>query len=400
MPAPVPPTLPGGLDRCRLYAEYAGGLMAELTGKGPRVDGGSAPSIPLEIKSELESMARRVHETWQTRVRLPYSLDDVRAALEKTGLGETRNEHLRKSFGSSFGRMEDGGYGLVDSPAVYIDRDDNVIAWYLPGVFTRRRSEIIYEAMLQSVNIPGLFRKPRPRDNWRDHCEHFAVPERCEILPTNTDISICWYNRGFGPHNSLPAPSANLKHSNSGGLLFLERLEDTNALMGALLFLVHPDLYNQQMAVLLELKGGHAKTGDRELMKRAFTVWSTPFTGFSVIANRETVFHRDNKGGQVLFDLVASFGRYRHGRFEVPLLGARFAYDPGTAFVLPGYLLEHGASKTDGERICIASFFKPAVGYGALPNQYKEVPPPTLDHLRTIHGLSTPRSMDGEGIWN
>ena len=88
----------------------------------------------------------------------------------------------------------------------------------------------------------------------------------------------------------------------------------------------------------------------------------------------------------MLLDLLATFGRYTQGRLEVPLLGARFVYNPSTALLFPGYLLEHGASSAEGERICMASFIRPNVGYGVLP-QYEEILLPKVKELADALGI-------------
>ena len=173
---------------------------------------------------------------------------------------------------------------------------------------------------------------------------------------------------------------------------------ETNALIGALLYLVHPELFHQQMGVLEELYGGSLKVGKRALMEEAFEGWSSPFTGFALIANRESALHRDKNGGKLLLDLLAAFGRYTGGRLDVPLLG-RFAYNPGTGFVLPGHLFQHGASKTEGERICMANFIRPNIGYGVFGDRYTEISPPKVDKLTQHHELPRPHRRSCKNIW-
>lgn len=186
-------------------------------------------------------------------------------------------------------------------------------------------------------------------------------------------------------HNSTPGPSASLRDNpQTGALSFLADMRETNAILGALLALVHPKLFEEQFRV-------HLKTyQDRERLTlqpdhvgRLFCHWSSPFTAFALISNRRTRLHRDVKGGRSLLDLVSVFGEYSGGRFEIPLLNARFVYNPGTAVMFPGYMMEHGASEVAGERICIANYFRPNVGYGILPESYQEVPLATLGHLKT-----------------
>lgn len=161
------------------------------------------------------------------------------------------------------------------------------------------------------------------------------------------------------------------------------------ALLGALLAIVHPALFDMQVEVMERLNAGthKVKVKHQAFMHQALQEWASPFTGVAVISNRETPFHRDMKGGKMLYDLVATFGSYEGGRFEVPLMGRRFVYDPGTVFILPGFAFEHGAAPVDGDRVCLAHFFKPNVGYGVY-DKYQEIPPPTAEYLFSIFGLS------------
>lgn len=177
---------------------------------------------------------------------------------------------------------------------------------------------------------------------------------------------------------------------------------ETNVLIGTLLSLVHPELFDMQYKVLLEvyrkLHSQQCPVSDPELTEKIFEYWSTPFSGFAVIANRETPFHRDTKGGRTMLDILSVFGEYSGGRLEIPLLNARFVYDPRTAFVLPGYLMQHGASRTNGERVCIASYMRPLVGEGVLKGGYEALGPPSADELMESFGLL--RAEDpGLNIW-
>jgi hypothetical protein len=170
---------------------------------------------------------------------------------------------------------------------------------------------------------------------------------------------------------------------------FLEAECETGTLIGALLALIHPELFEQQVQVLEALAVGHTAQYNRPLMMKAFDHWATPFSAFALIANCETPTHRDGLGGKLLFDIVAAFRQYTQGRFEIPLLNAQFVYNSGTAIALPGAILEHSASKTDGERICIASFIKPNVGYGTLGEAYREPGPPSIARLTEEFGMES-----------
>ncbi|TEB34688.1 hypothetical protein FA13DRAFT_1598553, partial [Coprinellus micaceus] len=142
------------------------------------------------------------------------------------------------------------------------------------------------------------------------------------------------------------------------GIAFLQETHVAAGIVGAMLSIIHPEVYEAHLLVLLEMHRMRNCLADPEFTKAVFEDWQSPFSAFAIIANRETEFHRDNKGRPMLPDVLSMYGSYQRGRLEIPLLGARFVYNPGTNVVFPGYMMEHGASKTDGERVCIASLLR------------------------------------------
>jgi hypothetical protein len=67
--------------------------------------------------------------------------------------------------------------------------------------------------------------------------------------------------------------------------------------------------------------------------------------------------------------------------------------------VFPGYAFEHGASKTDGERFCLASYIRPKLAQAAFPNaSYEEPSLPNVQDLATYHGLALPEVIS-RNIW-
>jgi hypothetical protein len=171
-----------------------------------------------------------------------------------------------------------------------------------------------------------------------------------------------------------------------------------NALVGALLSLVHPELFKLQMDMLDRLASGQVEVNDKEIMKDLFPDWSTPFNGLAVLTNRETPSHRDIKGGRRTFDILTTFGDYTGGRLHVPLLSANFIYGPGTGFIMPGYVFEHSASRTEGERVCVASYVRPNVG-AAVFGAYDEPPLPTMKDLAYDYHLHLPEIVSNS-IWD
>ncbi|KAJ3547378.1 hypothetical protein NMY22_g1669 [Coprinellus aureogranulatus] len=350
-------------------------------------------SIPVLFRGELETLTTQVVKAWDNRVKLEFSLIEVSQALRSSG-SKVRDQHLREQFASAYPRTADGSFPIEDEPTVFLDRNDLVVAWYIPGAFSCERSLVLMRAVErygESVLTLG-------GDKWRVNQDSFATREKCVVPPGNANFSICWYSQGHGPYTSLPRPSANLKTPDGQALLGC--IKANLILMGVLLSVIHPDYYNQQMDMFIEIfRHPEDHTADPELMRKLSREWYSPFDAFALISNRETELHRDNRGGMFCLDLLGTFGRYTGGRLEVPLLGRRFLYNPGTAFAMPGYLFEHGASRVDGERICVANFFRPTVCQGVFGEEWKDIHPPSAKSLKEAWGLRRP-DVDVRHIWD
>ncbi|KIJ05025.1 hypothetical protein PAXINDRAFT_93994, partial [Paxillus involutus ATCC 200175] len=130
---------------------------------------------------------------------------------------------------------------------------------------------------------------------------------------------------------------------------WLRDSETSFELVDALLATVHPELHRQSSAEIVDL---------HELIK----AWPTVFTAISVVHNRETPFHRDSKSAPQWYDLFLSIGSYTDAILELPSLGIRARYMPGTAALFSGLLLRHGVSAVDrGDRIGYVFYMRPSV---------------------------------------
>ncbi|KAJ2930456.1 hypothetical protein H1R20_g6633, partial [Candolleomyces eurysporus] len=354
--------VPPGLRFLKLCARYTQDLLRERT-----TQGGPVPRnrhITIDVKIELETLVEVLMTAWKNPVVIENSFEElVQASMAKNG-GKSRDEQLQDAWQPPFTTRPDGSRVLVSRPTVFMDNKGVVFAWYLPGIFTSRRS----------------------------------------IPPGQANFSACWYAQGHGPPSHLPGPSSTLnpKAGHNGGPELLEDLMETNVIIGVLLSLIHPSLFDMQFQVLLEvyrkLHSQRCPVTNPELTEAVFEHWSTPFSGFAIIANRETPLHRDTQGGRTMLDILSVLGDHSGGRLEIPLLNARFVYNPKTAFVLPGYLMQHGASRTEGERVCIASYMRPTVGEGILKGGYEALGPPTTDDLMESFGLMLPEEPAAD-IW-
>lgn len=181
-------------------------------------------------------------------------------------------------------------------------------------------------------------------------------------------------------------------------------LYGVNALAGAVLSVVHPQLFDAQLRAFDEMWRVRATGLHPELMEQTLENWSTPFNTFTLISNQGIASYQDSKDMHTLPHMLSAFGKYKYGRLKVPLLDSSFLFNPGAVVILPADLIEPGAKQPEGEgeRICIASFVKPAIGNSLLwRDQYDidSLKPPSARYLSDYYRL--PHYCRGpEGIWS
>lgn len=88
--------------------------------------------------------------------------------------------------------------------------------------------------------------------------------------------------------------------------------------------------------------------------------WNASFNVITIMSNRLTPFHRDNGAASPWYDVLVALGQYSNGRIELPGIGQRFKYDPGTVVGLTGRILRHGVN-CPGNRLCVAYHNKTTV---------------------------------------
>ncbi|KAF8834620.1 hypothetical protein BDN67DRAFT_914598, partial [Paxillus ammoniavirescens] len=134
--------------------------------------------------------------------------------------------------------------------------------------------------------------------------------------------------------------------------------ETSFKLVDALLAAIHPELYRCSSAVCKQLLANEEIVDLHKLIK----AWPTVFTAISVVHNREIAFHCDSKSAPQWYDFFLSVGSYTDTILELPALGIRARYMPGTAALFSGLLLRHGVSAVDqGDCIGYVFYMCPSV---------------------------------------
>jgi hypothetical protein len=157
--------------------------------------------------------------------------------------------------------------------------------------------------------------------------------------------------------------SASLKSQQTGGRCneWLEAMRETSALIGAILSIIHPDLYQRGRETLLSLQMKQETMKEYDIYIHLMQSWSSVFSGMSVISGRECPIHRDIQAMHSWFDILCTFGEDSDGRMELPSLGLRLQYNPGTMVALAGRVVPHGVAQTNGKRVCLAYFMREKV---------------------------------------
>jgi hypothetical protein len=133
------------------------------------------------------------------------------------------------------------------------------------------------------------------------------------------------------------------------------------ALAGGILALIHPEQYLHSRLALLRLAERLDNVRDPDAMAEALGMWASPFTGVSIMINRQTPTHRDTQGRDSWVDVLLTHGPYTNCRMEFRSLGIRVDYSSGTVVGVCGKVVPHAVSDCNGERACIAYYMRDSV---------------------------------------
>jgi hypothetical protein len=148
-----------------------------------------------------------------------------------------------------------------------------------------------------------------------------------------------------------PQVSANFR--NRATLDWLDSISESNAVVSAILAVIHPKLYDAGRRTANCLRNT-PQIGPQDILCR----WASVFNGVSVISNRTTPPHRDTSSRFNWYDILATSGNYENCTLELPSLGISLEYGPGAVVGLLGKVLTHEVSTFEGDRVCYAYFMR------------------------------------------
>ena len=116
----------------------------------------------------------------------------------------------------------------------------------------------------------------------------------------------------------------------------------------------------------------HASMTSRGRCADTIARWPSAQTAISIISNRATPFHRDEKGRMQWYDLLTSIGTYTKAPLYLSPLNMRFDNTPGSVCFFSGMAIRHGVRKCTGSRIAIATYLRDDVreGEGITPAEW------------------------------
>ena len=148
-------------------------------------------------------------------------------------------------------------------------------------------------------------------------------------------------------------PQVSANFSSTAALDWLDAISESNAIMSAILAVIHPNLYDAGWQTTKRLRDT-PEIGSQDVLSR----WASVFSGVAVISNRSTPPHRDGSSRYHWYDILVTLGRYRDCNLELPGLGISLEYGPGTVVGISGKTLEHAVPSFSGDRVCYAYFMR------------------------------------------
>ena len=165
-------------------------------------------------------------------------------------------------------------------------------------------------------------------------------------------INLTPWQLSMNQETSQQHPKVSVSLRNPAILDWLDAISESNAILSAILAVIHPKLYNAGWETTKHLK-------DPEICPRDILIqWASVFSGVAVISNCITKPHQDLSSRVNSYDILASSGSYRDCILKLLGLGISLEYGPGTVVGMAGKVLEHEVPSFEGDRVCYAYFMR------------------------------------------
>lgn len=251
-----------------------------------------------------------------------------------------------------------------------MDSQGIIVLWYIPDAITRARNVLVFphsagflltvqkqdHMVLQMNKLQPEFKQSLPPTGSALKTRqrgYKPLQANAVTSPGHIPFSPCWFNIA----HQLSVSRSLRGWPQAPTIQYLRAEQESLSLMSAVLAVIHPRLAMQGLSILRGIQSGDIWNVATDSLGPVRRLWPSPFTAFSLISNRETELHRDAKGFTPYYDITTTLGHYCDGRFEVPGIGLRFKYNPGTIIGISGKALAHGVAEVEGTRYCLAQYF-------------------------------------------
>ncbi|TFK59008.1 hypothetical protein BDN72DRAFT_865503 [Pluteus cervinus] len=243
---------------------------------------------------------------------------------------------------------------VLARPAVVVDRRGRILVWYLPGILCQERNEAIYGAV--HILQPELKTSIKAGGPWRTDARYFRDGDHAGCI----NLSPAWFQQARDPFTADLEVSSLLK-APGNGRKWVEKMQDTFALVNAISNVLHPDQHDigKQAMEKLRKEPNRVKEGNRA--KDVLTGWTSVFSAIAIVLNRETPTHRDMQSPATGLDVMLTVGPYSEAWMVLETLGVDLLYRSGTMVALSGSLIPHGVECSEVGRLCLSFYMRYAV---------------------------------------
>ncbi|KAG2006103.1 hypothetical protein CC2G_002448 [Coprinopsis cinerea AmutBmut pab1-1] len=346
------------------------------------IDDDSIKANPI-LRTALWQAAYVLEKAYRRRYRVPWTAQRYMSELtpRQDGRNAAREGVMLKEFPPGDNLGSEGPVQEV-LPAMIVDAEDHIVFCYLPSCISPAAILDAAVGTLASTEDGQLDKKRKAREgererlerqkakgkgkqqgegqerlvgNWREASDFFRK-EKCNMSPGVLTFAPAWWP--VGHEKQLPGPAATLKTPDGEGQQFLEDIPIASAVIGAILSQINQPLFESGVKVLKELYSNSKLTKDHATVSKIIEIWFSPFSSLSLIVNRKTPIHRDTSGPMQGLDILLTGGNYSNGVFETPSFNRKWTYNPGCVVALLGKLVPHGVPQVNGERYCMAYFWR------------------------------------------
>ncbi|KAI0037718.1 hypothetical protein FA95DRAFT_1529376 [Auriscalpium vulgare] len=274
---------------------------------------------------------------------------DIRKLAEVAAAGSLTNEDVDSLLEDELSHLPVQPTFYNDQkPRSFFDVNGVLIAFHFPGYLSEKASRQHEEYLDDYANAfpPKLSADKQGRGAKEGYRTEAGIKTGC------THISPGWHEIGHPKDHPLPSGSyAGTKKHAAATLVLLAKLKAFQRRIDHLVKIATPDPYRAFTEAM-----NHLRASKENALHAAN--WYAPFQGISIIYNRETPSHRDDKGCISGVDALLSVGRYTDCRLDLDVLRTCLSYDTGTLILLLGYIIPHKVSSwsAGGERKCLVHF--------------------------------------------